>query len=253
MRDKLPSMCIELVPGANTYVVPEEEPDPQPPEWFVDTNTYWKRRNPETGKEEIYKITDIKGNILWQKGEGEDMPIKPRDNREEKMPVIKRLRAEGKTLKEISRELDVPYATLYMWLRIEEEGKTGNSKVHPNKEELIPKILKMREEGKTGAEIAKELNIPEGTIWYWLYVEKNKKQQAQESEPAEAANQEPEQEEEEKEDYSEPAEESIAEEIPPVQLAQEHILARAKVHVQKVIEDPVALALLKELLRQEVI
>jgi len=113
VQDKLPGMCLELVPGANTYVVTEEEPDPQPPEGFVDTKTYWKRRNPETGEEEMYKITDIKGNILWQKGESEDMPIKPRDDREEKMPEVKRLAEETPSV-EVAQEYILSRAQIHV-------------------------------------------------------------------------------------------------------------------------------------------
>ena len=150
--------CIELIPGANYYIVPEKAM-PIPSD-FVDLNTYyyllingqmrlkgialgpgWELRNFDAKKLSCYK----------QKGEGE--MVKKLDW-ETLGPQIDELRAQGKTIKAIAEELGIGETTTQRYLANKKQTPTPEPVQAANQEPV-------QEEKEPATEI-----IPDKTAYY---------------------------------------------------------------------------------------
>jgi len=198
--------CIELLPGANTQVVPEE-PEDKPPEGFIDHNVYAYRR--------VGEIIILKGITL---GPGwEQRPLIPGA-----LSCFKQAKGEDGVLKRDDREEILAKA----------------------------KALKRKNPDLSLNQIAREIDVPVGTLANWL---RREEQQTPEPGPAQAANQKPDT------GSTEPAKKNIPQtarlherEISPITNMGNQILVEAWEKVTMIIADPVALSLLKELIRQGV-
>lgn len=71
--------------------------------------------------------------------------------------------------------------------------KGGRIESRNDKEKILEAVKQAQKEGKNVSQIAKELGVPDSTLYGWLHKAK-RKQQAQEPEPAQVSSQEPEQE-----------------------------------------------------------
>ena len=101
---------------------------------FIDTNTYYKRLNKETSKEELVKITDVDGNVLWERPDPcsrEDFPWNIL------LPKAQQIIAKGGSITDTANELGVPYKALWATLRKEmRTDRPGNAIREEKKTEL---------------------------------------------------------------------------------------------------------------------
>lgn len=126
MGNSMGFSCIELKPGANTYVVPREEI--QAPENFIDPNSYY------------YQLVDgrprLKGIVLksldwpckWlscfeEKGEIFIMTGKPRADKEKLFAAAKELMQTGLSMTKAAERLGLPVGTLGGWFNSERKKK----------------------------------------------------------------------------------------------------------------------------------
>src|SRR5690606_29278384 len=137
---------IEIVPGAPLQEVSKEYRNQGPPEGFIDNTVYRYRLKPDGTKEFIgtmppfpegwddprkFRITP--GVKRKEQKEDEDMSnLGPkREDKEQILESVRRLTAEGKTIAQAAKELDVPVSTIYTWLSKE---KTQKQKQTPDPE-----------------------------------------------------------------------------------------------------------------------
>lgn len=138
--------CIEIVPGAPLQEVPKEYRNQGPPEGFIDNTVYRYRLKPDGTKEFIgtmppfpegwddpRKCRITPGVKRKEQKEDEDMSnLGPkREDKEQILESVRRLTAEGKTIAQAAKELDVPVSTIYTWLSKE---KTQKQKQTPDPE-----------------------------------------------------------------------------------------------------------------------
>lgn len=122
---------------------------------LFDAGKSVKEISEETGITERSVQTHLnRGNKEWRK-----VTLKDR------VDEVKTLAAQGKSVAEISREMDVPAPTIYglinrRGLRVH-RGKVGKPK-NPRLHEM----LALAREGKCVSEISRELGIPENTVRY---------------------------------------------------------------------------------------
>ena len=245
--------CIELIPGANYYVVPKRI-KPAPSE-FVDQNTYyyrlvegemklkgialgagWELRNFDAKKLSCYK----------QKGEGE--MVKKLDW-ETLGPQIDELRAQGKTIKAIAEELGIGETTTQRYLANKKQTPAPEPVQAANQEpdegegepatDSIPYSVERIE--NIGRDIP-PVNMPIGCS---LPLEDNTEAEQEEMAKCDTIQ------DEEAGEYV-----SLDIEWPPQDKVEKAIIeasVNATFAVRRVLNDPVALALMKQVLESGVV
>ena len=137
--------CIEIVPGAPLQEVSKEYRNQGPPEGFIDNTVYRYRLKPDGTKEFIGTMPPFpegwddprkfkrKAKRTKLRQEDEEMSnLGPkREDKEQILESVRRLTAEGKTIAQAAKELDVPASTIYTWLSKE---KTQKQKQTPDPE-----------------------------------------------------------------------------------------------------------------------
>lgn len=130
-----------------------------------------------------------------------------------------------------------------------------------DKEEILAKALPMMAAGNNLSQTAKALDVPIGTLGTWIKKEQQKPKGIginQDFENAFSQTSEPKPDNVDTQEPTQNQEESVTEFVPEitegdsVMQRQNFILTRAQINVNMILKDPVALALLKELLEQGV-
>ena len=123
-------VCLE--PGSDNPIQNEPVPDSEPPEGFVD-NVVYRYRLDENGNKVLIGTMpafpegwDTATNPFKKKGEDKMSKDKrtsgvKREDREQVIERVRQLLDEGKTIAQAAKILDVPYSTIYTWLKQERE------------------------------------------------------------------------------------------------------------------------------------
>jgi len=169
--------CIELIPGANYYVVPKRI-KPAPSE-FVDQNTYYYRL--VDGQMRLKGVALGPGWENWpfearnlscykQKGEGE--MAKPRINWEVVGHKIDELRAQGKSIELMAKEIGIGHSTVHGYLKKQGTnkrqtpppnlGELGGENRNEGEKESAPAIIPEKEPTETVVYGIPPVNMPIG-------------------------------------------------------------------------------------------
>jgi ParB-like chromosome segregation protein Spo0J len=116
-----------------------------------------KRLGKKTIKAEIVKLENEKESriLAIEKNMMHGIPL----DREEKKELARLLYKDGIEIEKLRKLFRVSERTIYYWC--------NGLKRNANPEELKEKMLEMRKQGYTQEEVARELNIPLGTIKRW--------------------------------------------------------------------------------------
>ena len=159
-------VCLE--PGSDNPIQNEPVPDSEPPEGFVD-NVVYRYKLDENGNKVLIGTMpafpegwDTATNPFKKKGEDKMSKDKrtsgvKREDREQVIERVRQLLDEGKTIAQAAKILDVPYSTIYTWLKQEREETQKQA------QEPVPVQVGSQEPKQEAQEPAETSITPEAT------------------------------------------------------------------------------------------